>query len=760
MIIERRLVSNHFTRGRRWFLGTARLIVALLLPGGLSAPAAVRLPHIFGNHMVLQKGRPIPVWGTAAPGAKITVRLGNDSATAVADSAGRWKVVLPARQKPAVGQRLVVRSRNGEASFSDVAVGEVWLCSGQSNMEMGIQRVRNAAEEIRAANFPQIRLFDVPKVLAATPQNDCGGNWVRCSPETVKTHGTWGGFSACAYFFGRALFRRLHCPIGLIDSSWGGSRIEPWTPPVGFRAVASLADIARRIELADPATPAHKKLMQNTLDAFQEWLAAARGALKQGNDPPPQPPFPKQLEPLSGWADPCTMYNAMIHPLIPFALRGVIWYQGESNRGDGMRYVDKTRAQVQGWRTLWHYPDLPYYYVQIAPYQYGNEDPEVLPRFWEAQAAIEKQIPHTGMAVINDIGNLRDIHPKNKQEVGRRLALLALAETYGQTGIVCRGPLFQRMEIVKNTIRVYFANAAGGLTTRDGKAPDNFEMLGDNGDFVPADARIEGAVVVLSSPKIRTPYAVRFAWNKLAVPNLMNRAGLPAAAFRAGHVPIRALLDSRAPEAKAYRLLYVLELPDVTMKGNAISYALDRSADFRGKRFDRIAYFLYLQPKHGSPRYVFVSMKAFSRDLRKIGVPTYASGARFQQPIQDMEVVSNLPGLKTGRHLTGNIEFWAANYGPGNSARVPGASETAYDFGDSPRPGVPNGYGSMQIHNPTARQTVFAYNHWTAGARADLGIGNSPKGNPDWTFRHNAGEYAMARLLVLIHLEPEHPRGK
>src|SRR5437588_8987802 len=435
----------------------------------------------------------------------------------------------------------------------------------------------------------------------------------------------------------------------------------------------------------------------------------------------------------------------MLHPLRPFTIRGAIWYQGESNAGEGMLYAEKMKALIGGWRQVWSAGDFPVYFVQIAPYNYGG-NPEMIGEFWEAQSAAQS-IPNTGMAVINDIGNLKDIHPVNKQEVGRRLALWALAKTYGQDKLVYCGPTFQAMSIAGDSLRVKFDHAGGGLASRDGKPLSWFEIIDANeGGFVKADAKIDGASVLLTAPQVKHPVAMRFAWSMLAEPNLMNAEGLPAGAFRAGTVPKRDPLVLKIPEAKDYQLVYDLDLAKL---GQTISYDVD-NRDKIGKPFDRIAYFLELQGADGKTQYVYVSMDAFTDKLDKIGVPTMKSGARYQQNVANMNVYSNVKGVVAGTAMIGgNIEFWPNNYGPGNGAKVPNASSEVCDFGDDP--GEPlDGYGSMQIHNHQARQTLLAVNNWKAGNRADLGIGNQPAGNTDWTFAANAGSYQVKRLRVLV----------
>jgi len=611
-------------------------------------------------------------------------------------------------------------------------------------MEMGISAARDAQKEIAAANYPGIRLLKVAKSWKPEPQNDIEGTWKACTPQTVA-EGGWGGFSACAYYFGRELHQKLGVTVGLIDSSWGGTRIESWTPPEGFAAVPALKREYELVELGDPRTAPHQKRLEQVLNETEQWLAAARQALTARALVPPMPTYPAELLAPHDLQHATSLYNGQIHPLCPFALRGAIWYQGESNSTEGMLYADRMKALIAGWRQVWGEGDFPFYFVQIAPFNYGR-DPEIIGEFWEAQAAAQA-VPNVGMAVINDIGNLADIHPTNKQEVGRRLALWALAKTYGEEKLVYSGPTFKAMTLEGNKLRLTFDHVAGGLASRDGKPLSWFEVIdAEEGDFVHADARIDGAAVVLSALEVKHPVAMRFAWSMLAEPNLMNTEGLPAGAFRAGKAPKRDLLAIKVPEAKNYQLVYDLDLAKL---GSTITYAVDNHATIH-QPFDRIAYFLELQSADKNTQYLYVSMDAFTNALDKIGVPTAKSGAFFQRNVANMNVYSNVKGVVAGTGLAGgNIEFWPNNYGAANSANVPNASSQVWDFGDEPS-GPPDGYGSMQVHNHAAKQTLFALNHWREGSHADLGIGNQPTGNPDWTFAGNAGSYQVKRLRVLV----------
>ena len=726
------------------------LLLSLFAAFGVpqNARAEIRMPHVFGSHMVLQRDKPIIIWGWANPGETVTVQLGQESESAQANQRGEWKVTLPAMASG--GPLTLTVSGSSTVTYDDVMIGEVWLCSGQSNMEFGMGMVTNSAAEIAAADYPAIRLLLVKRDWKEQPTNDIDGTWKTCTPQSVA-EGGWNGFSAAAYFFGRELNQKLDVPVGLIESSWGGTRIESWTPPEGFAAVRSLREEYRRVEAGDPHNPVHLRILSQTLDQYDQWIAAARNAMTSETVVPPLPSYPVELQGPQELQQATALYNGIIHPLVPFAIRGAIWYQGEANESEGMKYCERMKALIAGWRKVWHEGEFPFYFVQIAPYSYGD-NPQTLARLWEAQTTAANTIPNAGMAVVNDIGNLRDIHPKNKQDVGYRLALMALARTYGQSHLVDSGPTFKSMKIHDNTIRIKFDNTGSGLASRDGGPLTDFEIIdADNGGFVKADAQIDGDYVVLSAPGVEHPVAMRFAWSGLAQPNLMNREGLPAGAFRAGTVPKRDWLNMNVPELKDYHIVYSL---DLTKMSRTISYGVDNHGDIH-RPFDRIGYFLELQDPNGNNQDIFVSMDAFTSDITKIGVPYYGSGEFFQQNVKNMDVFSNVGGIVTGTGLSGgNIEFWPNNYGQANSAHVPNASDAVFDFGDQPAEPA-DGYGSMQVHNHDARQTLFAINHWSEGPRADVGIGNQAHDNPDWTFAGNAGNYTVMRLVVFVRYSGE-----
>ncbi|MGO8689969.1 MAG: sialate O-acetylesterase [Thermoguttaceae bacterium] len=443
------------------------VVISLLLASAAvpQAQADVKLPKVFGSHMVLQRDRPLPIWGWADPGEEVRVTLDEATAAAKADAQSNWKVVLPAVKADGKLHRMTVSGKN-KIELDDILIGEVWLGSGQSNMEMGLMMCRNGREEVAAAKHPNIRLLLIPRTAAKAPAKDVQSQWVRCQPDTIVAGG-WNGFSGVIYYFGLRLHKDLDVPIGLIQCAWGGSYIEPW------------------MNIGD------------------------RGGRPSGE-----------------------LYNGMIAPVKPLAIRGVLWYQGEENvvAKTGPAYAGKMKSLILGWRQAWGY-DFPFYFVQIAPWL-GRYEPGQVPILWECQVASLK-IPKTGMAVTTDlVDNIREGHYANKLDLGNRLALWALAKDYGRKDLVYSGPLYKSMKIEGSKIRVSFAHVGGGLKSRDGKPLSEFEVAGADGKFVPAVATIDGETVVVQAKEIAVPTQARFGWRNEATPNLMNKEGLPASPFQ------------------------------------------------------------------------------------------------------------------------------------------------------------------------------------------------------------------------------------
>lgn len=503
------------TKHRSTFVLTA--VLAALCLASLAAQA-LNLPRIFSDNMVLQRGIPLKIWGWADPGQSVEVSFSTQKKTVTAGEDGKWVVTLEPLPASAEPGELNIAAGDQRVSIKNVLVGEVWICSGQSNMEWSLRDTDQAKEAIAAANFPLIRQFKVPHVTNAKPQKDLPGDWAVCSP------GTAANFTGVGYHFGLQLYKKLNVPIGLINTSWGGTRIEPWTDPEGFKLSAKLNAISERIASADRV---HRQSQIAKLDQLETWVRQSREALEKGAT---LSGFPGGMpeHPLNGADRPTGIYNAMIAPLVPYGIRGAIWYQGESNNGEGMLYFEKMKALIGSWHRLWGQGAFPFLYVQLAPYRYNN--PEALPGIWEAQLAA-LSIPNTGMAVITDIGNVSDIHPRNKLEVGRRLSLWALAKTYGESGQEYSGPIYKAMKVEGDKAILTFDHS-DGLKSLDGKPLTWFTIAAEDKKFVAARAEVVGNTVVISSDEVVKPVAVRFGWHETAEPNLGNGAGLPASPFR------------------------------------------------------------------------------------------------------------------------------------------------------------------------------------------------------------------------------------
>ncbi len=507
-------------------------LVSMAQFGTLSAE--VRLPAVIGDHMVLQQDRPVSVWGWVGRGEKVTVGLAGQKKEVRASAEGRWLAVFDPLKPSGNPLELTVHGEKGpDIVVRDILVGEVWVCSGQSNMEWPLSATLAPVPEILRADHPEMRLFQVPRRTADRPQDDVDAKWTRCTPETAAP------FSAVAYYFGLELHQKLGVPVGLIESAWGGTFIEPWTPPAGFDAVPEVKPLLAKQQAKYDE---YREALKKALPLWETWLQETKKAFAAGAAVPPMPgPGQTPDNPYVPPTAPTTLYNGMIHALTPFAIRGAIWYQGENNRSDGLAYEKKMQALIRGWREVWKLGDFPFYYVQLAPYNYPFNNREaapgdipdqlLLPLIWEAQTNALR-IPNTGMAVVTDITDLNDIHPRDKKDVGHRLALWARAGTYGEKGLVPSGPLYRSMAVEGDAVKITFDYAAGGLMANDGLPLRWFEVAGDDRIFYRASAEISGETVVVRSAGVTAPKAVRFGWNQLAVPNLANREGLPASPFR------------------------------------------------------------------------------------------------------------------------------------------------------------------------------------------------------------------------------------
>ena len=522
---------------------------------GTSAFSAVRLPAIFGDHMVLQQSSRLPVWGWADPGEKVTVSAAGQHVSATAGADGKWKVQLDALQRTGETIEIQIAGSTNTIALKDVLVGDVWVCSGQSNMEWPLWATNNGRAEAAQANYPQIRLFKVAHKTSLEPLSDCEGKWVVCDPATA------GGFSAVAYYFGRDLHRNLNSPIGLVGAHWGGTMIQAWTSLEGFEYDSALKGFTTAFhelaanrakyeeEFNSKILPAweqeYNKWMEEVRKPYDEacrgWAIEVQKAKQEGKPVPPRPEISRTM----GGKPSCrtqsannatVLFNGMIAPLLPFAIKGAIWYQGESNANNPALYGKQLPALIADWRKHWGQGDFPFLFVQL-PNMTNPSD-------WAAMREVQLQtlaVPNTGMAITIDVGEHKDIHPKNKMEVGARLALAARHVAYGQD-LVYSGPVYQRMQIEGQKARLTFAHVGGGLTIGLEQAPGSslkgFAVAGEDKVFVPAEARIEKETVVAWSEKVPKPVAVRYGWASDPEVNLYNKEGLPASPFRTDDWPL------------------------------------------------------------------------------------------------------------------------------------------------------------------------------------------------------------------------------
>ncbi len=495
------------------------LIFVLCLAGSVSG--AVRPAAVFTDNMVLQREMKVPVWGTAAPGEKVTVQFAGQTVGVAADDSGKWRAELAPLKTSADPAELLISGADSSVRLTNVLVGEVWLCSGQSNMDHTMWMLHQPDEEIQAAtNYPLLRLFKVKnKTNPEHPDTAVAGAWEASTCETA------GGFSGVGTYFGRALCRDLGVPVGLIHCAWGGTPAQSWISRDALEKLPFFSDALRN------ADNARKNYTPEAAQAdfekkLAEWQRKTDAGEAAGYKPALWNPH------TSPW-QPASLYNGMVAPLIPFAMRGVIWYQGEANAGWYQVYRELFSALIRDWRQAWGQGDFPFLFVQLANFKAQQTDPVQADSDWaflrEAQSET-LDVPNTAMAVITDIGDEKDIHPRDKKTVGERLALAARAKAYGED-IVYSGPVFQTLEIRDGKAIVRFGHIGGGLVAK-GDLPTGFAIAGEDRQWHWAAAQIEGDTVILSSPEVPAPVAVRYNWANNPVGNLYNREGLPASLFR------------------------------------------------------------------------------------------------------------------------------------------------------------------------------------------------------------------------------------
>ena len=520
------------------------LIPSLLLLWLTASQAAVKPNNLFSDNAVLQQGVSVPVWGTAKEGEKVTVSFAGQKVETVAKD-GKWKVALSGLKPSETPQTMTIAGEN-TITINNVLVGEVWVCSGQSNMAFSLDGAANASTEIPAANHPKLRMFIVGRTPSLEPLPEETGAWLECTPQTAHR------FSAVGYFFGRDLIKARGEAVGMINTSWGGTTAQAWTSLSGLEKDPKLSDYVAKVKqvVADfPQASAKYQQEKPAYDAaVKKWLAEVgkdynpklaqwnkdvQQAKLEGKPLPPRPvpakPKPVEL-PLptgpaaGGTGTPTLLYNGMVSPLMPYAIKGVIWYQGESNNTKAQEYASLFPRMIADWREKWSQGAFPFLFVQIAPYK------DMLPELREAQLTSWKNTPNTAMAVITDVGDANDIHPRQKEPVGARLALAARAVAYGEN-IEFSGPLFEALKIDGSKAVISFTHLGGGLVAKDG-ALKGFTIAGADKNFVPATAVISGDKVIASSDKVAAPVAVRYGWANVPDVNLWNRSGLPATPFR------------------------------------------------------------------------------------------------------------------------------------------------------------------------------------------------------------------------------------
>jgi sialate O-acetylesterase len=503
------------------------ITVSVLLLSAAGVRANVSLPDVISNGMVLQQKQRVPIWGTADPGETVTVRFAGRSKTTTASADGKWLVKLAPLSANATPATMIISGKN-TIELTNILVGEVWLVAGQSNMQRLLSETANGEAAIAAADHPRIRLFNVSRQVAFKHAAPPLATWQVCSPQTVKN------FSAAGYYFGVELENELRVPIGLINSSYGGSQAEAWTPVEYLLASDDLRPTVERTKIWDEERP---RVRVEYVEALKKWRAEADKAVAAGVRPSPSPPVPDALR---EYRIASSIYNGMIAPLIPFYIRGVVWYQGESNEARAQQYGLLLPAMIRAWRERWGQGNFPFGIVQLPNYRDAKSEPadESWSHVREAQRLTAMNTARTGLIVTIDIGEAHDIHPKNKLDVGKRMARWALADVYGRK-LTKSGPVFREAKSAGSKIIVKFDEAGDGLRIRDGEKLDEFAIAGADHKWYWANAKIAGEnTIEVWSDAVPQPVAVRYAFNNNPRhPNLTNETGLPATPFRSDNWP-------------------------------------------------------------------------------------------------------------------------------------------------------------------------------------------------------------------------------
>ncbi|MCG6157289.1 sialate O-acetylesterase [Rubinisphaera margarita] len=505
---------------RRLYTFVGLCLLSLAIPS--MSRADVELPNVFTDHMVLQRNQENPVWGWDEPGTEVQVSIAGQSHSAKAGKDGRWEVKLDALS--AGGPHTLKVAGSSEEEIKDVLVGEVWVCSGQSNMAWNVGSANDPDLEQLTANYPQIRLLSVPNRASQESEKNFDGSWVVCSPDTVKD------FSAVGYFFGRQLHQTLDVPIGLIDNAWGGSAAEAWIRRDVIEKDERFSDLLAQWKQTEENYD-HEATMARFQESLNKWEEAAKKAKADGKSPPSRPRSPR--DPLAGNHRPGNLYGGCLHPIVGYGIKGAIWYQGESNAGRAYQYRDLFPLMIEHWRNVWNQGDFSFYWVSLADYRRETESPtdSSWAELREAQT-MTLALPNTGEAIITDLGEADDIHPRNKQDVAKRLARLALKHDYDYD-IVAGSPRYESHEINDGKVTVTFTNVGTQLDTFDVREPIGFTIAGEDRVFVPAEAKVvSGNKIEVWSSNVQKPVAVRYAWADNPVCNVQNTLGQPLTPFR------------------------------------------------------------------------------------------------------------------------------------------------------------------------------------------------------------------------------------
>ncbi|NOY00710.1 MAG: sialate O-acetylesterase [Verrucomicrobia bacterium] len=524
--------SPVFNRRFVQVFGALILVAVISFSGG--AFAALKLPTVIGDNMVLQRDQDLKIWGWDNAGQEVSVSFGGQTVKGKANDKGRWEVTLKPLKTNAKPQQMVVSGSGGEKiTVSNILVGEVWLCSGQSNMSFAVGRSYGGDLDALTANYPNIRMISVPQVGVQEPQDNFKGQWEACEP------GVTANFSGVGYYFGRVLHQALGVPIGLIDNAWGGSAAEAWVRRDILEKDAQFEGLMARWVQTEKTFD-----FDAQMEAFKikkaAWQAKVKEAKTAGKPVPPAPRPPRNV--LTGQHRPGNLYNGVLHPVIGYGMRGAIWYQGESNAGRAYEYRNLFPLMIQNWRDVWGQGDFPFYWVQLADFKGEIQEPadSQWAELREAQTLTMKKLKNTGEAVIIDVGEGRDIHPRNKRTVGERLARWALAKDYGFDKLAHQSPTYQKMEKKDGKILLTFDHVSPvGLYSFDTREPVGFSIAGADKKFVWAKGKIIGKTQVeVWNDAVKDPVAVRYAWSDNPVANMSSMENLPMTPFRTDDFPM------------------------------------------------------------------------------------------------------------------------------------------------------------------------------------------------------------------------------